>query len=106
MRWDPDTEDSDINGCNDSDGAPFHLANRAAVLSDKGDTVDYDLHEKLDLEHPEEEDKEEDRDAKCFINRYSTPMSERAYVGPNFPWRNSHPMTPMIALTKISPHTM
>ena len=55
---DPDTEDSDVDSGDDDYGAPFDIADCAAVFSNKGDTIDDDLHKELDLEDPEEEDEE------------------------------------------------
>jgi hypothetical protein len=63
MRRDPDTEYGNVDSGNEGSGAPFYVANCAAVLGDQSDTVDDDLHEELDLEDPKEEDEEENRNA-------------------------------------------
>lgn len=66
-RWrsvcgNPDTEDSDIDGGDDNDCTPLYIADSVSVFSDQCNSIDDDLHEQLDLEDPEEEDKEEDWD--------------------------------------------
>jgi hypothetical protein len=44
VRWDPDTENRDIYGRDDNKSSPLQLLYRAAVLSNKGDSIDDDLH--------------------------------------------------------------
>lgn len=61
VRWNPDTEDGDIDGRDDDDGPPLDVPDSVAMFSDERNTVDDDLHEQLDLEHPEEENEEQDR---------------------------------------------
>lgn len=58
MRWNPDAEDGDVDRRDDDDGSPFDVPDSFAMFSDERDTVDDDLHEQLNLEHPEEEDEE------------------------------------------------
>jgi hypothetical protein len=62
MRWDPDTEDGDIDGGNDDHCSPFEVADGASVFRNEGNAVDDDLHEELDLPDPEEQNREQDRD--------------------------------------------
>jgi len=61
MRGDPDAEDGNVDSSNEGSGSPFYVTNCATVLGDQSDTVNDDLHEQLELEDPEEEDGEEDR---------------------------------------------
>lgn len=58
MCWYPDDENGDIDGGDESDGAPFQSSDRAAMFGDESDSVDDDLHQQLDLEYPKEENKE------------------------------------------------
>lgn len=60
VRWNPDTEDGDIDGRDNDDGSPLDVPDSFAMFSDECDTVDDDLHEQLNLEHPEEENEEQD----------------------------------------------
>jgi hypothetical protein len=62
VRRNPDTEDGDVDGGDDDECAPFDVADGTPVFGDESDPVDDDLHEQLDLEDPEGQDEEEDRD--------------------------------------------
>lgn len=56
MRWDPNTEDCNIYSSDDSDSSPFEFFHRATMLSNESDSIDDDLHQKLDLKDPADED--------------------------------------------------
>lgn len=67
VRWNPDTEDGDVDGRDDDDSSPLDVTDCLSVFSDERDTVDDDLHEQLDLEDPKEENKEQDRHTICML---------------------------------------
>jgi hypothetical protein len=60
VRGDEDNEDSNIDGANDNQCAPLDSLDRTTVFCDKCNPIDDDLHKKLNLKNPEEEDKEEE----------------------------------------------
>ena len=60
MRRDPDAEDGNVDGSDEDEGTPFEFLNRTAVLGDECNSIDDDLHEQLNLKHPEEQDGEQD----------------------------------------------
>lgn len=63
MRRDPDDEDGNIDSSDNNDGSPFQPCHSAPVFSNKRDSVDYNLHKKLDFKDPEKQDEEEDGDS-------------------------------------------
>ncbi len=63
MRWNPNAEDGDVDCRDDDECTPFDVADGISMFGNECNTIDDDLHEQLDLEHPEEEDEEQDRDA-------------------------------------------
>lgn len=72
MRWNPDTKDGDIDGSDDNDGTPFDVADGVAMFSNERDSIDDDLHEQLDLEDPEKEDEEQNRNTVLLLVRPNT----------------------------------
>jgi len=56
VRWDPDTEDGDVDTGDEDYCSPFEVTDGTPVFCDEGNAVDDDLHEQLDLPHPEEQD--------------------------------------------------
>lgn len=61
MRRNPDNEYRNVDCGNQDGGAPLDVSDGASMFSNECDSVDNNLHEHLDLEHPKEEDKEQDR---------------------------------------------
>lgn len=62
MGWDPDTKDRYVDDGDNKSSAPLHPSDCLLILSDNRNPINDDLHQKLDLEDPEEEDEEEHRD--------------------------------------------
>lgn len=58
VRRNPDAEDSDVDGRDEDYCSPLDIPDSVAMFSDERNTVDDDLHQQLDLEHPEEENEE------------------------------------------------
>jgi len=52
MRWDPNAEDRDVDSSDDDYSSPLDTPYRVSVFRDQGNSVDDDLHEKLDLKGP------------------------------------------------------
>lgn len=69
MCWYPDNENSDVDAGDDNNSAPFHHANRTTMFCNQSNPVDYNLHQKLDLEDPEKEDEKEHWDTGKSISR-------------------------------------
>lgn len=66
MRWYPDAENGDVDSGNEDDSAPFDITDCRAVFGDESNPIDDNLHQQLDLEDPEEEDKEENLNANLM----------------------------------------
>jgi hypothetical protein len=70
VGWDPNAEDRDVDGSNDDYGSPLDPPYCITVLRNQCNSVDDDLHQKLDLEGPAEEDEEQDRNTtQCQYQR-------------------------------------
>jgi hypothetical protein len=52
MCWDPDDEDGNVDAGDESNSAPLQSCNSTTVLGDQGNSVDDNLHQELDFEHP------------------------------------------------------
>lgn len=64
VRGDEDDKDCNIDACHDGCGSPFQLLNRLSRLGNDSDSIDDDLHEKLCLKDPEEENEKEESDTR------------------------------------------
>lgn len=58
MCRDPDTENGDVDSSDDNYCAPLQACDSASMFGNEGDSIDDDLHEKLYLEDPKEENEE------------------------------------------------
>jgi hypothetical protein len=74
----------------------------------KGNPIDDDLHEQLDFENPAQEDEEQHWHTafSTLILAAENARMSLTYVGPMYPSKNTHAMTPMTIFTMISPHIM
>lgn len=63
MGGDENAKHSNIHTSHDPSSGPFHDRNCFPMFGNDGDSVDDDLHQQLDLEHPKEEDEEQYRNA-------------------------------------------
>ena len=68
VRWNPDTEDGDVDAGDQDHCSPFEVADCTSVFCDEGNAVDDDLHEQLDLPHPEEQDEEKDGNTTILVS--------------------------------------
>lgn len=58
MSRNEDTEDGYVNERNNQSRSPFKIPNRLSVLRNDRDSVDDDLHQKLDFKNPTKKDEE------------------------------------------------
>lgn len=58
MSRNEDTEDSNVNERNDQSRSPFKIPNRLSTLCNDRDSVDDNLHQKLDFKNPTKKDEE------------------------------------------------
>jgi hypothetical protein len=54
VRWDEDAEHSNVDTRYGESGTPFYSLDCLSRLGNDTDSVDDDLHQKLDLKYPEE----------------------------------------------------
>lgn len=62
MRWDPNNKNGNVHKSDENGRAPFQLEDCRSMFSDYRNSVDDNLHKQLDLEHPEEQNEEENWD--------------------------------------------
>lgn len=80
MRGNPDTEDGDVDGGDENNGAPFDVPHRAAMFGNERNSIDDDLHEQLDLENPEEQDEKQHRDAISSLASVSASGDDAGFL--------------------------
>ena len=71
VRRNPNTKDGDVDCGDDNNCTPFDVTDGISMFGDKSNAVDNDLHEQLNLENPEEENEEQDRDTVVLLTSIS-----------------------------------
>lgn len=59
MSRNPNNKDGNVNKSDGNGGSPFQLKDSRPMFGDDGDSVDDNLHKKLDLKDPKEKNKEQ-----------------------------------------------
>lgn len=110
MSWNPDIEDGNIDGGNDTSSDPLDLDNGILVLGYHVDPVDDDLHQTLDFEDPEEQSYKKGRHPaqsghQLRLFDHHSRTSREVYPIGTSPSKMSHPIMPIPIFERISSHT-